>query len=77
MASAKYMREYRKRYRETPEGRAKILAGRKRWKKSELGKQRARARKEKLRSAPFAQEAFRRRKAAPQKGVVRQNDKSS
>lgn len=35
---AEYMREYRKGYRRTPEGRAKILAARKRWKKSENGK---------------------------------------
>lgn len=39
---AEYMRQYRREYRRTTEGRAKILAGRKRWKKSELGKQRAR-----------------------------------
>lgn len=37
-----YMREYRKLYRQTPKGRAKILANRKRWKKSNRGKQRAR-----------------------------------
>jgi len=37
-----YMRDYRKRYRETPEGKAKLLENRKRWKSSELGKQRAR-----------------------------------
>ncbi len=33
-----YMRDYRKRYRESPEGREKIRERNKRWKKSENGK---------------------------------------
>lgn len=39
---ADYMREYRKRYRQTPEGKAKKQEGNRRWKKSENGKKASR-----------------------------------
>lgn len=38
-----YMREYRKRMRQTPEGREKLRVAKKKWKQSENGKKAARA----------------------------------